>query len=343
MINRKDIDYKVLTEPCQEIIDLLADTVYGTKGLRYAHQNAKKRVHHLEIPHFHTLWKDDELLAVAAYCQRKLSLQGKNLDSIYIRYFSVNSEFQGQGLGKLLTENLYQYYESTLRKPTVFYAYIEQKNVRSMGVSKRFKQEQIGQFKTIYFSRFFPKKQKDAELISANEAKDLLNENISEYALYSDFKLAYEDGYHIIKKNNKVVAGIQANKISWTIHNLPGFMGWLTRNVLHFLPVIGRLSPRNTFSFLTFEGVFVKQNHEQDLLKLMEHCLATNKVYSGILPIDVQDKLFNTLNKQASLGLMHKIQPAPPVSILVNFYNIDESTEEAIKELPKYISGFDIS
>ncbi len=343
MINHKDITYKVLLEPCQEIINLLSNTIYGTKGLRYGHQNVKKRVYYLEKPHFHTLWLGNDLLAVAAYCQREILLNVNSLSCIYIRYFAVNDNYQGQGLGKLLTENLYRYYESSLTKETVFYAYIEQKNVRSMGVSKRFKQEQIGQFKTVYFSRFFPKTQRGVVQLSNTEAIELLQENKSTKALFGTYKLGYENGYYALKQNNEIVAGIQANKITWTIHNLPGLMGWLTRNVLHFSPVVGRLSPRNTFSFLTFEGVYLKENHEQDLLRLMEHCLSIYNVNSGILPLDVEDDLFKKLNCQSNLGLMHKIQPAPPVSILVNFFNVNKETEENLKQLPKYISGFDIS
>lgn len=343
MLKEGEINYKVLSEPNESIINLLSNTIYGTKGLRYGHRNVKKRVHHLETPDFHTFWKDDELLAVAAYCRRNLPLNGENLPCIYIRYFAVNEKFQGQGLGKLLTQKLYDYYERSINEPTVFYAYIEQKNVRSMGVSKRFKQEPIGTFKTIYFSRFFPKKQKDVVSLSADEAKQLLFENNKNYAFYGNYKLGYENGYRAIKKDGKIVAGIQANKITWDIYSLPGVMGWLTRNVLHFLPVIGRLSPRKTYSFLTFEGVFMASNHEQDFIRLVEHCLAEHNVYSGILPLDITDTRYAKISALPNLGLMHKIQPAPPVSVLVNFYKTDEKTVNQLKTLPKYVSGFDIS
>lgn len=343
MINHNDIQYKVLTKPSQEIIDLLSNTVYGTKGLRYSHQNLEDRIFDLINPHFHTLWFNDQLLAVAAYCHREIELLNQPLPTIYIRYFAVNKNFQEQGLGKLLTQKLYSYYEKEIDKPTIFYAYIEKKNIRSLGVSKRFEQKEVGQFKTIYFSRFFPKKSKRVTSVSNSEIDLLYKNHFSNYAFSNPYKLNYKEGYRVVKKGEEIVAGIQANKANWTIHNLPGFMGWLTRNVLHYLPIIGRLSPKYRLSFIGFEGIFYKKGHLNDLIELMEHCLAEQKVYSGIIPLCMQDPKFKEVSSHSKLGLMNKIQAAHPVSVLVNYHHTTPETEANIETLPKYLSVFDLT
>lgn len=343
MINTSEFQYKLLTEANGKIISLLSNTVYGSTGIRYAHQNVEERVKDLVEPHFHTLWKEEKLVAVAAYCNRKIIVSSKDVSTIYIRYFSVDSKFQGRGLGNYLTQCLADYYESIVASSTISYAYIEQKNIRSLSVSKRFDQKEVGQFKTIYFSRFYPKQNANVFKANQEDIEQLFKHHTLKYVFFNSAKLNYKKGYRVYKVNGIVVAGIQANRVDWSIHNLPGVMGWLTQNIFHYLPIIGRLSPRNSFSFVGYEGVFIKEGYEKEFLQLLEHCLNEHKVYSAVLQLDVRDELYSAISKFKKLGLMSKIQKSHPVSILVNYRKTTKEIEKEIESKPKYISVFDLT
>jgi GNAT superfamily N-acetyltransferase len=343
MIKDEDIHYKIFTSPTDDIVALLQQTTYGSKGLRYGHLDVKSRTEDLDQPDFHTLYIGDELAAVAAYCHRDISMEGYALNGIYIRYFSVKEKFQGHGLGKKLTQYIDEHYRASVTKPSLGYAYIETKNAPSLAVSKRFKQLEIGKFKSIYFSRFFPKKSALVETVSEERINELLKENHNKYACYTPQKLNYKKGYRIIKRGGIIVAGIQANKVNWRIKKLPGLMGWLTQNVLHYVPIIGRLCPQDTYSFVGFEGVFVRYGYLDELFTLMQHCLAEHHVNSGVLALDITDPLFTQLDKHPKLGTMSKLQKSHPFSILVNDLNLNENYLRELTKRPKYISVFDIT
>jgi GNAT superfamily N-acetyltransferase len=343
MIKDEDIRYQIFTVPNKDIVELLQHTIYGSKGLRYGHLDVQSHTEDLDQPDFHTLYIGDELAAVAAYCHRDISMEKFPLQGIYIRYFSVKEKFQGNGLGKKLTEFIDAHYRKTVTTPAVGYAYIESKNAPSLAVSKRFKQIEIGKFKSIYFSRFFPKKNGYVVNVSQQEIELLLKDNHHKYACYTPQKLNYKNGYRAIKLNGIVVAGIQANRVNWRIKKLPGLMGWLTQNVLHHVPIIGRLCPQDAYSFVGFEGVFVRYGYLNELFNLMEHCLAEHQINSGVLALDLADNLFTQLDKHPQLGTMSKLQKSHPFSILINDLNLNQNYLRELNNRPKYISVFDIT
>lgn len=337
------IEYKIINEPIPEIKKILRETIYGTKGLRYRHMDTDEKLDHVHAPDFHTLWLEDELVAVAAYCKRMVSSGEKYYPAYYIRYFSVSPKYQGKGLGKYLTEKLEQHYRSTVTEPTIFYAYIEKKNIRSMGVSERFKQESLGEFKSILFSRFRPHLHSRFEKISPIEFETFVTQHYSGHALFLTDKLGYKNQCYGIRENGHLVAAVQANPVSWEVVNLPGAMGWLSRNILHFIPILGRLAPRSKLSFVAFEGLRTRQGHEDKIIPLMTSCLARHKMYVGMNYLDLKDPLYNYLSNMDDMGWMRKIQDPPPVSFLCNFLNFTEQEKQPFFDSPKYLSCFDLT
>ncbi len=336
-------EYKILTHPTEEIKELLRNTVYGTKGFRYSHMDTDEKTDHLVCPDFHTLWMDTELAAVAAYCQRNISDgNGSFYTGYYIRYFSVAPQHQGKGFGKLLTKKLEAHYRSMLTEKAIFYAYIEQKNARSLAVSGKFDQENIGAFKSILFSRFFPKKSSGFQEITAQSFITLAKNRYSNHALFHTNKLGYKQQCFGIEHDGEIVVAIQANPVKWKIHNIPGALGWAGRNIIHFLPVIGRLSPRSKFEFVAFEGLVVQPGFESMIAPLMESCLAHFGHFTAMAYFDLLDPQYDLFFSQR-MGLMRKLQNPPPVAILCNFLNFQEEEKEAFYTNPKYISCFDLT
>lgn len=153
-MNTENYKYQFDTECSVAIAQLLSETIYGTKGgLLLQHKDIARKLQSIKGAQFHTLWEGNELCAVAVYCQRKVFVKSLNkyLDAFYIRYFSVNPIFQNKGLGKLLTQKVETHYRNTIKEPTIFYAYIEQKNLKSQSVSNHFEPKKNGCIFTCLF------------------------------------------------------------------------------------------------------------------------------------------------------------------------------------------------
>lgn len=341
MIDR--LEYKVLHQATPEISELLNSTIYGTKGLRYSHLDTNDKLRDTVNPNYHTLWDKDELVAITAYCKRMVSSGSKLYPSYYIRYFAVKPSHQGNGLGKFLNEKVEKHYRTTLTEPTLFYGYIESRNARSLSVSKHFKQELIGEFKTSLFSRFRPHLHSRFEKINPIEFETFTSQHYTNHALFMTDKLGYKKQCYGIRENGHLVAAVQANPVSWKITSIPGFMGWMSRNILHFIPILGRLAPRSTFDFVAFEGLRTRPNHEDKIIPLLASCLATHKLYVGMNYFDVKDPIHLYFAQLKNMGLMRKIQNPPPVSFVCNFINFTEEEKIPFRENPKYLSCFDLT
>ncbi|MBL4703060.1 MAG: GNAT family N-acetyltransferase [Flavobacteriales bacterium] len=338
-----NLEYKILHKATPEIKELLSATIYGTTGLRYSHLDTDEKLDRITNPDFHTLWLQDKLIAVAAYCKRMVTSEQKRYPAYYIRYFSVQPSHQGQGIGKLLTEKLEQHYRAKTTEPTLFYAYIEKKNLRSIAVSNQFKSESIGAFKSVLFSRFKPNVNSRFTAISPIEFETFASQHYSDHALFLTDKLGYKNQCYGIRENGHLVAAVQANPVSWKVHHIPGFLGWLSRNVLHFIPILGRLAPRSTFSFVAFEGLRTRSGHEDKIIPLMASCLAKHKMYVGMSYFDVKDPIFTYMSELNGMGLMRIIQHPPAVSVLCYFLNFPEEEKQPFFDNPKYLSCFDLT
>ncbi len=344
MSEHKEIAYKILHEPVPEIKALLTDTIYGTTGLRYSHIDAAEKVNHLDVPDFHTLWQDNELVALAVYCNRQIFSGGKSYNSYYIRYFAVKPGHQGKGLGKLITRKLEEYYRARVTKQTIYYAYIEGKNARSLGVSKNFEQERLGQFKTVLLSRFFPKKKEGfRRATSSDKVAGLLAEFYKGHSQFHQNKIGFADGYFVMEKEGEIVAGVQAFPIQWRLHHIPGAMGWLSRNILHFLPIIGRQCPRNELKYVALEGIYIKDGHDSALIELVESCMAHYNMYASFTYIDLADPMYHRLKSRTDLGLMNKLQSPPAVHFTANFLHFSDEEKKSFYNQPKYLSAFDLT
>lgn len=317
-------------------MSLLSRTVYGSKGPQFRHLNRKERIKDLVSPDFHTLWKGNQLLGVAVYCNRTVSIASQKLDAYYIRYFAVEPNYKGQGIGKKLTKYAEQYYVVQVNSPTVFYAYIEGKNLPSLSVSNAFHQIDIGSFSTFLFSRVRPKKHSGFE--SSNP--EVLKDKLRDYSLYTDQKIGYNNGVFCIKKNGKAAAIVQAQLAEWEVVKLPGILGWLTRNVIHFIPYVGRLAPRSKMRFVAFEGLW--WSDMECLEQLIESCLYHFNCNIGMLYFDREDKNYEVIQKM-NLGLLHKLQGETKAQFLANFLHCSDDVINASAKETKLISAFDLT
>jgi len=332
--------------PCQEIFSLLRSTIYGTTGVKINHRDTDKKLSQLHQPDFHTLWKKDNLLAVAVYCKRTITIRDEEVDAFYIRYFSVSDQYQNQGLGKELTEKIEAHYLKTVSRKTVFYAYIEKKNLRSIGVSKHFNVNVIGEMKTIFFSRFFPKKNRNCRIAKPSELEYLKIELQKLYGGHTNTtfnRVGYEDSYYVYVKDDEIIAGLQLINTKWKIFSLPGLMGWISLRLFPMIPILNRVADGKNMKFSGVEAIYYRESEEDKVLSLLEHALAEAGNYKAFIYLDIQDNLFRKMSIQKDLGFMNKVQNSPSVKIIHQSLHLSEEDESYLASSPKYVSAFDVT
>lgn len=344
-LSKHGLQYKLLEKPVPEIKQLLEETVYGTKGLLYSHLDVIERSNALKEGHFHGLWRGESLIALAVYCGRKLSHEGEEINGRYIRFFSVKKTEQSKGLGRLLTSCIEQHYYAQGNNPTLFYAYIDNKNLRSMKVSGHFNGQLCGHFDTYLFSRFSPRR--SARVRKAMEADkpailEILKKQYDGYAEFHTDYIFYNDNYYVLEQDGEVVAGIQSNPVRWKIVNIPGFQGFLMKHILPALPYINRLFNPKVFRFSALEGIFYRDN-PLVLEELISHCLAEQKNHTAMFWADVNDSYLQQLAKRCNLGFVSKVQHNPRVNFIIIPYLMSDAQVQVLHEQPKYISAFDVT
>jgi len=342
--NMTNIKFETLKQPNTEIYGLLANTIYGTKGLRYRHCDSEKRIDNLFNPDFHVAYADDKLAGCIVFC-RRVDLN-RNQEIFYIRFFSVQPELRGNGIGKKLVEYAGDYYSKTQKLPAVFYAYIENENIRSMKVSKNMESMKNSQFKTVLFSRFNPKKSNRVEKIDSVDYPIIEKQLKAHYAIHSLFHLntfSINNPYYVIRKNGEILAGIQSNNVKWEIVNIPGFNGFLMQKIIPRLPYLRKLFNPKSFEFISLENIIIKKGHEADFFELLEGVMHDQNGNMAMTWLDTSDPMISAFTNKKELGFISRIQEPTPANIMLNFHDMDETGIAHFTNNPAYISAIDLT
>lgn len=339
--------YKVVIQktPGVKVVDLLKSTFWGTNGTLYQHKNTEQNISYMIDPLFFSLEKKGELIGTCCFSKRKTGATERTYDALYSRYFSIVQQKQGGIFGKMILKHIKTYFEQTIDKPTVLYAYVDQANIRSYKLLKHIGFESIRSFETLAFSRIYPKVDKRVSRIKAADKDALLtmlHNQYKEYTLVNFDRLFFKDDYFVLKVEDEIVAGIRANVAEWTIRQLPGVSGKLIVNFLPYIPFLSRLFNPGNFRFSAFEGVYCKIGYEKELFLLMESVCGLLKIQTGMMWLDKESELYLRLKNGGDWGIMNRIKDDIPAYVVAAFKNIPEDEKEIFRKYPVYISAFDL-
>jgi hypothetical protein len=350
---------KHASKPTKELVELLSDITIGTNGAKYSHLHTPNKINSLYSPHFIYLSKNNKVLANVTVCERLFFVENKPVNSFYIRYFAFKSNLQTKSNSSVKPKNRHSFFENYLQEifstsnlnveeaeyePSIFWAYIDPQNNRSLNMGERFGLKTIGYFKTYGFSRFYPKKSKNVNRITTNEQpqiKQLLSDFYKDYAFYNDIHIFKNNDYFVLKQNGKIVAGVQTHNVHWRIDAMPGFSGKLAVNILPYTPFIRRIINPKNYQFLVIEGLFWLDGFEHKVEALLESVLAIKQRHSLLLWIDDADDKMIDVIQSIKLGLIQKIKSDNSIEIVAKFNQFDEQIKQTILHSKKYISGFD--
>jgi hypothetical protein len=360
-------DVRVFDEPTEDIINLLSHTYLGTPGgLQYQLVDTPSRIRHYREIYFITLYRSDKLIGLLAVCPRSFSIDGISIPAYYIRYLAIASPFQSKTeAGKKRYTKVREKFEKSVKEqiielfrnasllgipgydpsgPSLFYAFVEPNNVRSVNLVEQANYHTTGMFYTLPFSRRKPCA--DPRVRRSGEPnRQEISRKLEQYwklsnGWTSDF-IQHENNYFVLEENGTIIAGVQAHPATYRLKHMPGLKGFLFLHVFSHLPYFRKILHKFDLRFLAFEGLFCEKGLEEKIPILFESCCALMNYHAGLVWLDERSPLYLPLRHSKEMGLIGKLAGKEPVSVYVNFQNMDEKMKKVIKEKDFYISAFD--
>lgn len=337
---------KVSGTASEEIAVILENTFYGTSGPKYCHVSVRDKLFSYTNPTFFQVIAAGETVGCYCLSKRVSKMHGREVLTVYGRYFSVIPSYQGKGFGKLLKQEGIRYISRSVNSPFVLFSYIEKENIKSMKISDSSGFKAYAEFTTISFSRLFPKKSEDILEIADNEKVEL-KEKIK--AMYAEYSFVYLDNlfdhgkYFVKKKNGIIVAGLKATATEWKFKSLPGLSGKFMLKIFPKIPMLNRLFNPASYRFAAVEGIFYEDGEESQLISLFEHALAELKVNSALYSSDSNCKILKGLINSGKLGLMNTLSKPARTTVMIKSSGINAEEEQQLCSSPVYVSAYDMS
>lgn len=358
-------------EPHPEFVELLVRTIWGTPGKTlYQHLDTRHRITQLLHSYYITLMRKDKVLAGMTLCRRSTRESEIPADAFYVRYLSFTEQLRNKRPAKnqlvpngdfvihprsFIKNQLFEVFSNPEliapafpdhRQP-FYYAYVESENQRSLQICSAFGFQKVRSFRTLPFSRFFPKRHPEVGRLAAAEqieVREAIEKQYQNYHLFFPEHLFHGDHYYVLKRDGKIVAGIRAMPVNWVINHLPGFSGKITMKVVPHLPLLSRLFNPRDFRFAAFEGIYFLPGYEGAVFTLMEGVLAELGLHTGMLWLDDESELYQFFLQSGKLGLLHQLEKPSPVNILVRFgEGTNPERVKAYQQAPVYISALDLT
>jgi GNAT superfamily N-acetyltransferase len=347
IIYTKDATYITHSQKVSEqAINLLKRTIYGTSGPKYQHTGQDKKAKHIAGPYFFNLYSEDKLAGTYCLSERLIKIPTGEINSFYGRYFAVDPSYSGKGYGSLLIKEAIRYVNRSTKYPYLTYVYVEETNERSLSAFRKDNYTDIGTLEALVFSRPYPKTDQRVSLLAENDRKNmrsLLEDTYKNHTLVQFDHLYYEGNYFVLKENNKVIAGVQANPVLWRIVDMPGIGGKFIMNVVPHLPVLKRLVNPDKYQFVSLEGIYVKPGRENELFSLLESVLVHFTLTSALIMLDVNSPVRELLKRSGKLGIMNALKKNIYSKVLLKTEGIDVQDVKEASNQPIYTSAFDYS
>ena len=329
----------------KHIVDFLETARYGTDGAVYEHLMVADRIQHMHDPHLAYATFDEDLVACILLNRVTSRQQGERVDSYYIRYFNAHPKYKGQGITKKLSILFIEELRKHLPGKVLFYAAMEDGNGRSINIVERVGFKKLAPFKTLGFSRFFPKKSnRISRVVHREEEEQVIHHLESFYQNYSlvHFHNIFQKGqYYIIKNQGEILAGVQMHKTIWRVASMPGLSGKFLIYAVPHIPVLNKMIHPQHFEFITFEGIYYQTGKEGVLLELMEGLLAQEQLKTAILWLAESHPLHPFLIQKGQLGLIHQFVKDANAYLAVDDQYLTPEQQSKLKAGIPYISTFD--
>lgn len=327
-----------------EIIRFLDETTWGTRDTLYEHKKTDERVSQLRDPVLATLRIDGELGSMVVIERRKLKVGSKEIKGYFFRYLASQLPFRKRRLLGVYSRKVIDLMVQDEEDEAIFYASVEARNHRSNNFLQRLGYQYQSTVSTLGYSRFFPRLDSRMEKLDASGQDEML-QRLSEY--YSGHSLVHfsyifqDDHYFVLRENGEIIAGCQVHPAVWVVKNIPGRLGGFILKCIPYVPFVRSIFNPNHFEFLTFEGLYVKDGREEELVRLFESVLKSFSLKAGLIWLDTRDPLYQKLMTIGRHGMMKNFVDNASINILAIPEKVSDDSLHQIKSKPIYISTFD--
>lgn len=323
--------------PSKETIDLLSSVTLGSNGARYRHIGIENRINQLHNPLYLNLTLRNKPIANVTFCKRQKDW--------YVRYFAFDQLFQSaptkkqksRGKGKL-NQQLNDFFSNAIEsenEPSLFYAYIDPRNDRSLWMSETFGFTSISKIATQTYSSLNPKNRGVRKLKDKRMIKNLVNNQFGGRPFYHPYQTFNDSPFYVLEENGEIVAFAKSHKAEWVIEQLPGRRGKTLKNIIPFIPVVNKIIRPNAHQFSAIDSVWVKGNDPKYFESLAQGVLVEDNHKVLHWWVDQKEPLWNSLKDKVNWGLLHKINGVHLVNLVVRSKEKNELDKAA------YISAFD--
>jgi hypothetical protein len=345
------------------MLDLLRGTIWGTNGPRYTHLHLDQRIQDQPNPYFVSLNKDDELLAVVCYSQRTCQSTVGMVNAYYVRYFAFSPKLHSTKdtkrrkgkdgffrtfLVELMNQPLGNFtlnYGENTNLPTVYYAYVDGANVRSVSFIELMDFEDIGVFHAHLFSRLKPRPIKAIDRIRPEDRpgiRELIRERYGSHQLYFEDRLFHNKDYYTIRINGEPVVGCQVFNNRWQVHGVGGKVTNGALKVWNSMGFLRKVFNTNDLRFVSFDSIFAKPGYEYLLIPLFEGILHKKQVKLGMCFTDDSEEANNILAKQMKeMGLVAGLLGQSGGNVVARGSGLSNTQWEKLRSQPVFISSFD--
>ena len=358
----------------EEIRDFLDTVLLGSPGgIQYrVHRKTSMNERHENV-HFLCLSRKEKLLGVVGLVNR-VDKSGKTC--LYIRYLHIKRTLVPDKINRnavlnrnavtrkksryqrisLLEEKLLEHLEEFSRQLAttnniLAYAFVEDKNDRSMKLCNRFDFNKAQEIQTLLFHRFNPTSHSQIRLLTHEELQGMdheLRHFYDSYAAYHTEGLiqqGYFLGYWI---NGEWVAITRIMRHCWDIERLPERFSFLHKWKLDRWPYVRKVIPGQAFHFLTADYFWFKQGCERYLEKIMEHALAKEEVHTVMLWLSKESPHSQVLRTSISWGFLNKLGHSGSVSLVMREFKGNREETQEIEVLktkigPTFINAHDMT
>lgn len=365
LIDKKSYRVELSKSIMPEVLTLLEQTTLGTRGVHYRHQNIRERVRHLKHPYFLNLYRHNALWGTIAFSSRPMEVDGQPFNAFYIRYFAFRDSVRSSGEKtgktakgntlKVLIEQLFRNgliqtdynYGEQLDLPFLFYAYIDDDNLRSLNLSTTYNFKLAGNFNTITFTRMQPKRVKNITKLPIEqrpEFRQVLQRFYRSHQLLDFHDLFRENNYYVLKVNGEIIVGAQVHTCLWEVASFGSkSRDFILKGASRIPAIKKRFNPEKLY-FLSIDHIYVNKNYEDALLPFFEGLLTIKGVNMAMIWLDTNDGLGEFLIQSKKLGPLSKIQKVKPANCLVRYsHDFPKGLKQKIKEQTLFLSGYDMT
>lgn len=365
LVDSKSFKVVLNKQVTQEVLELLENTTLGTRGVQYAHKNTRERVKHLKNPYFLSIYRNGKIWGNITFSQREITTSHGKVNAYYIRYFAFSAglrssgnhrvSFKGKSPLKTMIKSIFHrgIYQADYNHgenhqlPFVYYAYIDDENLRSMNMSEAFGFEVLGKFATVTFSRSNPTRVNNISKLPIEdrpEFRSVLANYYKNYSLVDFHDLFRDNNYYTLSVKGEKIVGAQVHSCLWEVKSFGSKTKNMMLKTLSYLPGIRNWFNPDSLYFICLDHLYVNKNYEDALIPFFNGLLSIKGVNIAMMWLDLQDPTSQFFLNSKKLGPIARLQKVTPANILVNYSsNFPAEAKEEMKQQVRFLSGYDMT